>query len=164
MGFMDTIKKFFGWHGVTTEFTRIEKQDPTGEVTFPITDSVMKANIQINSAGPGKILSTTLKFMVMHQTETEGQKRVVFGEDSNTSGTFADEIPFPHEMSGGDSIKDGFIITGVDIPAKLEKLGFPDFNAAINDPSLEFYLLAEVDVEGSPFDPEAKKHIKLLPA
>ena len=34
MGFLDTIKKFFGWHGVTTEFTRIEKQDATGEVTF----------------------------------------------------------------------------------------------------------------------------------
>ena len=52
MGFFDKAKKFFGGHGVSLEFTRIERQDPAGAVTFPVTDSVLKAIAEIHQSQP----------------------------------------------------------------------------------------------------------------
>ena len=164
MGFFDSIKKFFGGHGVKVAFTKIERQDATGDVTFPVGDSVMKANIEFTAEGAAEILSTNLRLCVRSQTEEAGQSTITIAEDTNESGTFADEVPFPHHMKGGESVSDGFIISDVDIAAKLEKMGYADVNAAINAPELTFLLIAEVDVKGSPFDPTCEKVITLLPA
>ncbi len=161
MGLFGKMKNFFGGHGVTAAFKKIERQDPAADVTFCVTDSCIKANFDVVATSDATLLSTRLRFICEKEFSDGKKKRMVLCEEAHMEGTFADAVSFPHSMKAGETVQESWVVTGLDIPKKLEVMGYNDLRKAVRASELSFYLEGVADIEGSPFDPWCKKTLTM---
>lgn len=164
MGFFDKAKSFFGGHGVKVEVTRLERQDPSS-VTFPIGDSVFKGNYRVSTDKACTVLSHKHE-LVVKKTFADGRiEELVVGEDEHDSDTdiMGGDIKWPYELAAGASVEDSFLISDIDLPKALRRLGYNPPEDVITDSAVEVFFRATADVKGSPFDPEGVAKVRLTP-
>jgi hypothetical protein len=162
MGFFDKLKTLVGAHGCKVEITRLERQAPD-QVTFPATDSVFKGNYKITAEKPCTILAHKHQIVVTKKHADGHEETVVLGESAHDASTNigGSENKWPYDMVAGDEKTDSFMVSRLDIPAMLKKLGYSDPSAAMRAPNLTFFVRITADVKGTPMDAEAKVNFKI---
>jgi len=160
MGLLSKAKKFLGGHGVKVELLEIERQDPA-ECSFPIGDSVIKGDYRVAAEKDAVVLRHIHRFVLTVDDELGLEDEVVLGEEEHAQGTeiAGTELTWPYTIKAGETCEDGFVIDGLDIPARLAEAGFDDPAEALASGTVHFLLEVEADVEGSPFDAVAKAQI-----
>lgn len=155
MGCLDKVKHFAGGHGVKARITTVERQDPQGAV-FPLTDSVMKFNVEIEGEKEATVLAHD--FEVWIERTTEGNQRIVqVASDRHDQSTdiIGADLKWPYVITPGQPITDGCCIGDVDLTAALRKMDVSDPLAALHNPDYRFFVKFVADVKGSPMDAEA---------
>lgn len=162
VGFLDKIKHFVGGHGVKSSITRIERQDPSS-ATFPITDTVMKFNVEVT--GDKEVIILNHQFEVwIERTEPENERIISVAEDTHDESTdiIGGDVKWPYTLSPGQVVKDGCCITDVEIDKTLREIGVSDPRSIIDNPHYRFFVKFTADVKGSPMDAEAEFDVKLV--
>ncbi|MDF1566262.1 MAG: hypothetical protein P1V51_24735 [Deltaproteobacteria bacterium] len=159
MGFFDKAKKFLGGHGVKVQHVEIERQEP-GSVSLPIGDTVVKGKFLISADDDAEVLSMRSEFVMSFTNDDGMEVAEILGAD-----TFPDEytsrsddmLQYPFTLKGGETVEDFFIISmdEADIPTALE-------NSGVELSQVRFFVRTEVDVKGSPFDPECSDDITIV--
>jgi hypothetical protein len=166
MGFFDKAKQFIGGKNMASvEITVIERQ-PAASASFPIGDSVLKGTMVITAQQPCTLLATKYEVWLYIKSETGDTPYLVRAEkdpDPNTS--YSDScLKMPCDLTVGQVITQPWMVSDVDIPKILRGNGFPDVNAAADDPRVRLVVKCIADVKGSPFDPSAEVNVRLAPA
>jgi len=163
MGFFDKARTFLGGHGCKVEITRLERQDPS-DVAFPMHDSVFKGNFRITAGRPCTVLAHLFEVCVMRKHADGREEVVVLGEDRHDEKTeiIGSELKWPYEMNEGEAKEDSFLVSGIDIPGALDRMGYLNPRAAIAMPELTFFVRVTADVKGTPLDADAKVQFKVV--
>lgn len=150
MGLFGKIKHFFGFTGVQIELTKLENP-------FPITDSVYKAQYEVQAADDLTILEIThVVYAKRIIKDADGQRIEEIIIDEESTNDFEDvDVKFPYPLKAGDTFEYGMCLTNLDIPKVLTKWGVIDANTA-NLQNVTFFVKVEVDIKETAFafDPE----------
>jgi len=160
MGLLDKLKHFAGGHGVKSQITRIENQDPEG-ATFPVGDSVMKFNVLVTAEKDEvTILKHDYEVWIERTKEEDGRCELIARDthDKETDIIGAD-IKWPYVLAAGETAEDGCCIGDVDVKQAMKKLDIE----SIEDAEYRFYVRFIADVKGSPLDSTVEASIKLVP-
>ncbi len=140
------------------ETTVIEGR-PASIASFPVTDSVFKGTVVVTAKASCVLVATRYELCLELQT-ANGPVEVVVAKDqnpeikSNAGGLMGmrvsfggTNITFPHRMARDDKATQTWMVTDVDIPAKLAEHGFNDPHAAVGDPRVKLVVKSYADVE-----------------
>jgi hypothetical protein len=162
MGLFDKVKHFAGGHGVTAKIVTVERQDPKS-ATFPIGDSVMKFNVEVQ--GDKEVTVLAHKFEVWAERKSETNPRLMLvATDVHDEKTdiIGGDVKWPYNLQPGSVIRDGCCISEVDLRNTLKKMDVSDPDSAIGDPSYRFFVKFIADVKGSPMDASAESNFKVV--
>ena len=162
MGWWDTIKNFFGGHGVTVELTRIEGMAPDA-ASLPASDTVLKGDFRVAATKAQIILAHDVTFEAVLQTEEDGQKHVEFAQERYL-GEDVWGVDFPYTIGADETVEGAFILDWEDgaIMAALEGWGYDSVAAAMADPQVKFRLTVEADVKGAVVDASAEHSLRIV--
>lgn len=156
MGLFDKIKNFAGGHGVTAKITSVERQ-PTASVNFPLTDSVMKFQVEVGAEKEAVVLAH--KFEVWAERMSQQNPRLIHvASDTHDVKTdiIGGSVKWPYTIQPGQTIQDGCCITDVDLSKALKEMGVSNPTSVLRDPSYRFFVKFVADVKGSPMDASAE--------
>jgi hypothetical protein len=150
VGFFDKIKFAAGGHGVSVFITEIEGTDPQS-ARFPLSESQLKATIEIHASKDVKIVQHTLELTVSF--EDDGQER---------TRKLAQEIhPVEYTTLAGEVVQDTFCLTEIDLANAMRKLGL-SAEEAIASPLVRLRLKVRVDIEDN-IDATTTQQILIAP-
>lgn len=161
MGLFSKGKDLLGGKGVTVEFTRLERQDPA-TASFPVTDSVFKGNYVVKADKDAVILKHKHRaYIALARNGYDDEHPLSSSVHDKRTDIIGADIKWPYKIKAGETKQDGFLISDIDIPAVLQRIGIYDPNVAVHDPSIRLVIEVVADVKGSPFDPKAKVEVAL---
>lgn len=139
--------------------TTVVEGRPAAGASFPVTDSVFKGTVVVTAKAACVLAATRYELCLEVQTPN-GPVDVVVAHDqhpeikSNAGGLLGmrvsfggTNITFPHRMAKGDKATQTWMVTDVDIPAKLAEHGFTDPHAAVGDPNVKLIVKSYADAE-----------------
>jgi hypothetical protein len=139
--------------------TTVVEGRPAASAHFTHTDSVFKGTVVVTAKGSCVLAATRYELCLELQTPN-GPAEVVVARDQHpeiksTEGGIlgmrvsfgGTNITFPHAMKKGDKATQTWMVTDVDIPAKLAEHGFADPQAVIGDPNVKLVVRSYADVE-----------------
>ncbi len=142
------------------ETTVVEGQ-PAASASFPVTDSVFKGTVVVTAKAPCVLAATRYELCLELQTPN-GPADIVVAQDqhpeikSNAGGLLGmrvsfggTNITFPHRMAKGDKATQTWMVSDVDIAAKLAEHGYADPHAAVRDPNVKLVVKSYADVENA---------------
>lgn len=158
MGFFDKVKQFAGGAStVSIAFTSIERQPPES-ASMPVTDSVIKGQYLITAEKECTVLAHLAELRTRNEAKdgTLGTVRdtCVYNVEHQVTGA---PYHFPYDLKPGDTMKGGFNLIRVDLPA-----AYAAYEVEPGDSSVEVFIKVIVDVKGSPFDPSAETTLKIV--
>ena len=146
---------------VTVELTRLERQDP-GTARFPVTDSVFKGNYLVKADKPAVVLKHKHRaYLKVNRDGFDDEYPLSYDVHDKRTDIIGADIKWPYELAAGQSKEDGFILSDIDIPGQLAKLGYHDPNMAVGNPAIRLVIEVVADVKGSPFDPKVTAEVAL---
>ena len=157
MGIIDKAKSFLGGHGVTVRHVAIEGAE-LAAAALSLSAGGIKARFAVVSDKPCTVLARKSQ-LVMQLAHAEGRtEEIVLGRDEaplpdvdHLSG-----VTYPYELAAGAEVVDELdIVFDGSIEAILAR------RQLTVGSGLRFFLLTRVDVQGSPFDPEAVDELPL---
>lgn len=166
MGFFDKAKQFIGGKNMASvEITVIERQ-PAATARFPVGDSVLKGTMVITAQQSCTLLATKYEvWLYIKSAESDTPYLVVAEKDPAPNTSYSDScLKMPCDLTPGQVITQPWMVSDVDLPKILASNGFPDANAATEDPRVRLVVKCIADVKGSPFDPSAEVTVRLAPA
>jgi hypothetical protein len=157
MSIIDKAKTFLGGHGVTVRHVAIEGADPAA-AALPLSAGGIKARFAVVSDKPCTVLARKSQ-LVMQLAHAEGRtEEVVLGRDEAPLPDVdrASAVKYPYELAAGFEVVDELdIVFDGSIEAILAR------RQLTVGSGLRFFLRTLVDVQGSPFDPEAVDEVPL---
>jgi hypothetical protein len=149
MGFFDKVKHFVGGHGCKVELTEVERQVP-GHVQFPQTDSVIKGRYRITAERDINVVAHIHRFSMRIPMPGGGNTTVTLSESRHDASSDIVGCPlrWPYDLKAGQSVEDSFLISDIDVSAALQRQG--------NPPGVQFLVIVEADVKGTPVDAQAE--------
>jgi hypothetical protein len=157
MGIIDKAKSFLGGHGVTIRHLTIEDRDPSA-AHLALPDGGLKARFAVVTDKPCTVLGRKSE-VVMQIAHAEGRvEEVVLGRDEAPLPDVerASAVKYPYELAAGFEVIDELdIVFDGSIEALLA------LRSLTVGSGLRFFLRTLVDVQGSPFDPEAVDELPL---
>jgi hypothetical protein len=158
VSFFEKAKNFLGGHGVKVRHLVIEKQAPNA-VSMPIGDTVVKGKFEVAAQKACTVLSKESRFCMEVKHPDGRVETVVLGRDvfpRKNASRSAEMQQYPFQLAAGQTVEDSFIILmDTDIVAALKKR-----NLAARQ--VRLFVKTTVDVEGSPFDPDASDDIRVV--
>ena len=158
MSIIDKAKTFLGGHGVTVRHLTVEGIDP-GAVALPLSAGGVKARFAVVSDKPCTVRARRSQ-LVMQLAHAEGRiEEVVLGRDEVPLPDIerVSLVAYPYELVAGFEVVDELdIVFDGSIEAILAR------RQLTVGSGLRFFLRTLVDVQGSPFDPEAIDELPLL--
>ena len=138
--------------------TTVVEGSPISSASFPVTDSVFKGTVVVTAKSSCVLTATRYELCLELQTPN-GPAEVLVAKDQHpeikSSGggilgmrvSFGGtNITFPHAMKRGDKATQTWMVTDVDIAAKLAEHGFAVPHAAVGDPSVKLVVKSYADV------------------
>jgi hypothetical protein len=160
MGLWSTVKGWFNIGGVSVKL--IEVENP-----FPKFDPVLGGTVRLTTKAEKEILSLEVRF-VMEKTSGRGEDKetetVELGKYS-TKNVIASSYPFV--LKPGETRDDAFVITDISMEKSLKDYGgvlgaIGKVGSFLSSEKVEFYVIAEADVKGTPFDPTDRVKINVV--
>lgn len=166
MGFFDKVKQFAGGKGMAdVVITDVERQ-PVEHASMTFTDSVVKGTMVVTAKEPCQILAT--KYEIGIRYFRDGQEfntyvAAAFDPEPNTS--YSDDCTkFPVDMTPGQTLRQPFLVSEVDLAGAMAKNGITDPAGAVASGTVKMTLKCIADVKGSPFDPSSEVLVQLRPS
>lgn len=167
MTLLDKAKSFLGGHGVTVRHVAIEDRDP-GTAQLALSDGGVKGTFAVAADKPCTVRGRRTQ-LVMELAHAEGRtEQVVLGGDEATAAEPAADpgagaapgatVRYPYDLAAGAEIIDRFDIVfdgSIEAILALRRLSAGD--------GVRLFLRTSVNVQGSPFDPEAIDEVTLAP-
>ncbi len=135
MGFLDKIKFAASGHGVSVFITEIEGGDPQS-AKFPLSESQLKATIEIHATKDVQVLQHTLELVVSFQDDSQERTRKLVQEIH----------PVQYTTLAGEVVRDTFCLTEIDLANAMRRLGLTAEDA-ITSPLVTLRLRVRVDIE-----------------
>jgi len=160
MSLWSTIKGWFNVGGVTVKL--IEVENP-----FPKFDPVLGGTVRLSTKSEKTILGLEVRF-VMERTTGRGEEKkteeVLLGKYS-TKDVIASE--YPVVLKPGETRDEAFVILDISMEKSLADYGgvlgaIGKVGSFLSGEKAEFYVIAEADVKGTPFDPTDKVAITVV--
>ncbi len=166
MGFFDKAKQFMGGKNMASVAITVIERQPAETARFPIGDSVLKGTMVITAQQNCTLLATKYEVWLYVREETgETPHLVVAEKDPDPKMSYHDScLKMPCDLAPGQVITQPWMVSDVNIPGILARLGFSDANAAASDPRVRLVVKCIADVKGSPFDPSAEVNVALAPS
>ncbi|HEY3450421.1 MAG TPA: hypothetical protein VGK67_28965 [Myxococcales bacterium] len=147
--------------------TTVIEGNPADIASFPVGDSVLKGTVEVTGRGPCVLTATRYEIHLELQTD-KGPVDVVVAKDQTPKlvknplsisfgGT---NINFPLKMGKGDKAVQTWMVSDIDLKAKLKEHGF-DPDAAAGDSRVKLVVMNIADVEGQPDAAKARTEVRL---
>jgi hypothetical protein len=160
MGLWDKIK---GWLNIGGVKVLLYKYTEPLRRSNPVIDG----SVLLKTKSPKTVLSLEIK-LIEEFTEGEGDERKT---ETTVLGSYhlpnhARGLGYPLELKLGEDKEEPFTLR-VAIPDRLQTRGgvlgaVGKVGAFISKEKVEYYLVAEADVQGTPFDPAHKVQMKIV--
>jgi hypothetical protein len=160
VGFMDTIKGWLNIGGVKVKLSNVETK-------FPRNDNTMTGDVVLTSKSDKTVLDIEVE-MVLEKSTGRGEERKT---EKKVLGSFSFArnmigSGFPMDIKTGETKTFTFVLP-VSIPRELSQekgvLGaIGKIGAFASNDKFEYYVKAEADVKGTPFDPTDKVTITVV--
>ena len=166
MGFFDKAKQFIGGKNMASVAITVIERQPAATATFPVGDSVLKGTMVITAQQNCTLLATKYEvWLYIKSDESDTPHLVVSEKDPDPNTSYSDScLKMPCDLTPGQVITQPWMVSDVDLPKILARNGFPDPNAAVDDPRVRLVVKCIADVKGSPFDPSAEVTVRLARA
>jgi len=134
--------------------TTVIEGSSANSASFPVTDSVLKGTIEVTGRSPCVLTATRYEIRLELQTE-KGPVNVLVAKDQDPelkkdslSVSFGGtNIKFPRKLGKGDEAVQTWMVSNINIPAKLREHGF-DPDTAAGDSRVKLVVLNIADLEG----------------
>jgi hypothetical protein len=168
MGLWDKAKGFLNVDGVKVRITKVENP-------FPADDSAMLDKMVLSAKSDKTILSTTVEFFMEETTGEGDEKRTTrHSLGSQSSKGCISEVEYPFVLKAGETREIDFFMINVNIEGlsgRLSQKGgllgalgtAAKFAGSLNKGICHYYVEAQADVQGTPFDPTDKVEIQVVP-
>ncbi|MBL9027702.1 MAG: hypothetical protein JNL21_36265 [Myxococcales bacterium] len=166
MGFFDKVKQFAGGKGMAdVVITDVERQ-PVESASMTFTDSVVKGTMVVTAKEPCQILATKYEIGIRYFRDgQEFNTYVASAFDPEPNTHYSDGCTkFPVDMTPGQTLRQPFMVSEVDLANAMSKNGISDPAGAVASGAVKMTLKCIADVKGSPFDPSNEVLIQLRPS
>jgi len=166
MGFFDKAKKFLGGKGMADVSITVIERQPAETATFPVTDSVLKGTMVIDTKQDCVLLATKYEIWleIEGDDDDEGSRvdLVAFDADPDPNTSYSDGcLKMPCDLKPGQQITQSWLVCDLDLAKFLRKGGIDDPNDAVGNSRVKLKVKCIADVKGSPFDPSAEVVVAL---
>jgi len=164
MGWFDKMKTALGGHGVQVEALSVERQPVSGDIRFPLKDTVIKGQFRVNFGSNQEVLAHEVQFVAQKKHDNGYEEQIVLGTDRHDAKNqvFGAAVQPPYTAGPGRVVEDGFCIIDVDIPTALVKLGYIHPLFALNDEKVSFFVKITADVKGTILDADATVPVEVF--
>ncbi len=159
MGLWDKIKGWLNIGGVDVKL--LQYTEPLRRSNPVVTGTVL-----MKTKTPRRILSVEVRFIEEHTYKKNEQKKT----DTTVLGSYrvpghGSGLGYPREIKPGEELKEPFTLN-VAVSKRLQDFGgvigaVGKVGAFLGGEKVEYYLVAEADVEGTPLDPTHKVKMKV---
>ena len=153
---------------VTIKTTVIEGASAE-DASFPVTDSVLKGTVVVSARAPCVLAATKYEIRLELNTPT-GPVDLLVAQDQTPklksdrlSVSFGGtNITFPLKMDRGDKATQTWLVSDINLPAKLAEHGFSDASAAARDPRVKLVVKCIADVESAVDAAAGRTEVRLM--
>lgn len=125
------------------------EQQPPHDVVFPLRDPLFKARFRIVASRRCTVLAHRHEVVLSRRHYDGNEQLVTLAAYTNDAKVRPyREHRWPYELEAGEAREHWMVATNIDIPGRLQRLGYRDPIAALATAELRFFVRIAIEVAG----------------